>query len=130
VADDRNWLYVRGIVQTPSGDWSFRDTCLETWDTPDVSAWLRAVVDGRVEPENAEGILDLYFSGAEPNVSLGLESRSEGSTRIQLHFSAECLPPWVDAAEIEYEVVVTASFEELLRAAAEWNSESVAFLMG
>jgi hypothetical protein len=121
----RNWLWVCGTVYTPSGDWSFRDPCLLTWETPEISAWLRAVVDGRVEPEHADGLPDLDF--LEPNISLGLESYSDDSARIRLHFSAECVPPWADADENDYVVVVTASFEELLRAAAEWDSESAAF---
>jgi hypothetical protein len=98
--------------------------CLLTWEAPEVSAWLRALVAGRVEPETAENFDHLII--LEPNISLGLESRSENSARIRLHFSAESLAPW-DAGEAESLVVVTASFEELLRAADQWDSESAAF---
>jgi hypothetical protein len=128
--EDRNWLYLRGHVQTESRAWSFRDPCLLTWDAPRVSAWLRAVVDGQVEPENArDAEPDEVF--LEPNVAFGLESRSADSARIRFHFSLESLPPWATQEEhselFKYFVVVTATFDELLMAAAEWDSESAAF---
>ena len=43
---DANWLVIHGDVHGRT--WSFKDSCLTTWDARELGAWLRGVASGAV----------------------------------------------------------------------------------
>jgi hypothetical protein len=129
---DRNWLYVVGDVQSGSGDWTFRNACLLTYDVPQISSWLRGVVEGVIELENsAEPEPDLRFT--EPDLAFGLVSCTPDSAKVRIYLSSGAqAPSFTEQAEFyvwaaESSVVVDVTHGELIDAAFEWDSAALDF---
>jgi hypothetical protein len=129
---DVNWLYVVGDVHSEAGDWTFRGACLVTYEVLTISSWLRGVADGHVGTEDpAEPEPSLRFT--EPGIAFGLVSCDADSATIRIYLSLEAQSPvFTEQAEFfvwdpESSVIVGVSFEELIEAAAEWDSAATAF---
>ena len=52
---DANWLFVRGHVQDPQGEWTFRDPCLTTFEVQELAEGLGVV---RSAPRRTAGELE------------------------------------------------------------------------
>jgi hypothetical protein len=133
---DANWLYIAGHVDLPDGrSWSFTDPCLTTWEARELGSWLQGVVSGDVQPvaysgETCERLL--YFT--EPNLGFSLAGRRGETVAIRVHFSLECLPPWLQRPGkdegpdiLDFFVEAQLGQPALADAAASWDQELAAF---
>jgi len=132
---DANGLVVRGDFRTADGlEWTFIDPCLTTWDARQVTAWLRGIVDGVIQPTTEwsdEWPDEPHFRHfTEPNIAFSLQERTEARARIRIHLSLEALPPrrGHDQPDIfAYFLIMDASIEAIAAAADDWNDDCRAF---
>ena len=114
---DANWLIVEGRVSHPNGNWSFRDPCLETYDTEELADWLEAVAYGL---EESSGIC---FT--ERHLVFEVESR--GSKRVlRVQFAMEARPPWLTSENsifLEFPVIT----QDILLTTSAWRKEACQF---
>lgn len=110
---DSNWLVIKGRVQHPRGNWTFRDPCLLTYDAVRLADWLESVAS------NCEASPEVGF--LEPNLSFKVVAAELGRV-LQVIFSAESRPPWASHGE---SVVIEFPLAELSLAEAigEWRDQ-------
>src|SRR5262245_27761306 len=82
---DSNWLTVEGSVCHPSGNWSFRRSCLLTYEVLPLADWLEAIGTGTQERPSV--LL------TEPNLYFQLWEGGEG-VALRVYFELECRPAW------------------------------------
>ncbi|MGW1541999.1 WapI family immunity protein [Streptomyces sp. NPDC002309] len=123
---DDNWLVVEAEVTTPVAKWSFTDACLQVDEAQEVSAWLRAVADGR-RPDarpDAEGQLAPDLSFVEPVLAFSQVRWQDGTGVLRVHLSLEAAPPWQQDPHPDlhqYVIEVETGRAELIRAAEAWD---------
>ena len=110
---DSNWLVIEGRVHHPSGDWTFRDPCLLTYEAAQLADWLEWVAADRAAIPDAAFI--------EPNLSFKVVT-SETGRALQVAFGAESRPSWASCGE-----QVSAEFPvaglRLPEAIGEWREQ-------
>ncbi len=87
ITDDRwdsNWLVICGRVKHPRGDWTFRDSCLTTFELDELAEWFEGVAQG--EPKRDA----VYFT--EPNLEFRYVREPEAAIEVGLGY--ESGPPW------------------------------------
>ncbi len=110
---DSNWLYIYGRATIDGGKWSFRDSCLTTFELRSLERWFEALArraeDGEVDRSSRRGLRWLRRAGGkhpeqetwftEPNLRFAWIDDEDGVT-IRVGFALESAPPW--ATEGEY----------------------------
>ncbi|MFI7286172.1 hypothetical protein ACIBRY_05865 [Streptomyces anulatus] len=136
VAGDRwddNWLVIGGEVTSPAASWSFTDSCLLVDEARELSAWLRAVADGRrpdAKPD-PEGFLAPDLSFLEPVLAFSQVRWRDGAGALRVHLSLEAAPPRLRRDEdldlYQHVIEVETGRAELMRAAEEWDQRLARF---
>ncbi|MFG2139995.1 hypothetical protein [Streptomyces sp. NPDC048650] len=130
---DDNWLVMGADVTTSAGSWCFTDPCLLVDEVYEVSAWLRAVADGR-RPDAAQDpagrpVPDLSF--LEPDLAFSQVRWHDGTGVLRVHLSLEAVPPWRQDDEggglHQYAVEIETDRAALIRAAEEWDRRLALF---
>ncbi|MFJ4551192.1 hypothetical protein ACIP4X_18510 [Streptomyces sp. NPDC088817] len=124
---DDNWLVIRAEVTAPAASWSFTDACLLVDEARKLSAWLRAVADGRrpdAKPDS-EGLLAPDLSFLEPVLAFSQVRWHDGTGVLRVHLSLEALPPQLQHDEDldlhQHVIEIETDRTELMRAAEEWD---------
>ncbi|MFF8958157.1 hypothetical protein [Streptomyces sp. NPDC014894] len=127
---DDNWLVIRAEVTTPTVRRSFTDACLLTDEARRLSAWLRAVADGRrpdAKPD-PEGDLVPDLAFLEPLLAFSQVRWHDGAGVLRVRLSPGDEPVQGrdespdDVIEIEViEVEIETDRAGLTRAAEEWD---------
>jgi hypothetical protein len=86
---DANWLVVRGRVEHPRGNWTFRDPCLTTFELEQLAAWFEGVGAGEADPASG------YFT--EPNLHFEYAATPHPAIHVKLAY--ESAPPWLTDRE-------------------------------
>ncbi|MGK5497360.1 WapI family immunity protein [Streptomyces sp. URMC 125] len=130
---DDNWLVIGADVTTPATSWSFADSCLLVDEAHELSAWLRAVADGRrpdAKPD-PEGHLDPDLSFLEPALAFSQVRWRDGAGVLRVHLSHEAAPPRhrhdENSDPCPYAIEVETDRAELMRAAQEWDRHLARF---
>lgn len=110
---DSNWLVIEGRVHHPSGDWTFRDPCLLTYEAARLADWLESVA------ANREAIPHVVF--LEPNLSFEVVTAETGrASRVE--FGAESRPSWASCDE-QVSVELPVAGLRLPEAIGEWREQ-------
>ncbi|MGI5196209.1 WapI family immunity protein [Streptomyces sp. CA-288835] len=130
---DDNWLVVEAEVITSAANWSFTDPCLLVDEAHELSAWLRAVADGRrpdAKPD-PEGLLVPDLSFLEPDLAFSQVRWHDGTGVLRVHLSLEAAPPRRRHDEnldlYQYVVEIETDRATLMRAAEEWDQHLAQF---
>ncbi|OQR65766.1 hypothetical protein B6E66_01420 [Streptomyces maremycinicus] len=129
---DDNWLVIGAEVTTAVARWSFSDACLLVDEAHEMSAWLRAVADGRrpdAKPD-PEGLLVPDLSFLEPVLAFSQVRWHDGAGVLRVHLSLEAAPPLRQDEDLDlyqYVVEIETDQAELVRAAAEWDQHLARF---
>lgn len=129
---DEYWLTIRGNVTMADGQsWSFKDPCLTTQEAPEIAKFMRQVVAGTIEPSVFELSVSQLLDFTEPNLAFSLDDNNSNRARIRIHFSLESLPPWLNGPPqpdiYDFFIVFDVEHKDLLQAAAQWETELIAF---
>ncbi|MEU8914689.1 WapI family immunity protein [Streptomyces nigrescens] len=130
---DDNWLVIVGDVTTPAGSWSFTDPCLLADEARELSAWLRAVADGRRPDAKPapEGHLAPDLSFLEPVLAFSQVRWHDGTGVLRVHLSLEAAPPRQDGDDEDldspYVIEIETHRAELMQAAEEWDRHLARF---
>jgi hypothetical protein len=132
---DDNWLTIGAEVTTPAAGWSFTDSCLLVDEAHELSAWLRAVADGRrpdAKPDtDTDGHLVPDLSFLEPVLAFSQVRWHDGTGVLRVHLSLAAAPPRRHEEEnpglYQYAVEVETDRARLMRAAEEWDRRLAQF---
>jgi len=103
---DSNWLIIAGEAVIDGRAWSFRDSCLTTFEVTRLAAWLDAV---------ASCLPTHPFCGfTEPNLEFSRPDRHS----IWLGFALESAPPWANHRDEWYTYGVRLPVDASLHEAA------------
>ena len=130
-ADD--WVVIALSAVSPLGSWSHQEACLMTWEAKEVSAWLRSVANGLVEPvepDNGE-LLEPSLFFIEPALGFNLSNQTESAAELRVYLTYGLAPPWLDVDErcdpSGFFLPVAVPIGDLDRAADAWDQEWIAF---
>ncbi|MGW4825896.1 WapI family immunity protein [Streptomyces sp. NPDC004227] len=129
---DDNWLVIGAEVTTPAANWSFTDSCLLVDEAHELSAWLRAVADGRrpdAKPD-PQGHLVPDLSFLEPVLAFSQVRWHDGTGVLWVHLSLEAVPPRRQDENLDlyqYVIEVETDQADLMRAAEEWDQRLAQF---
>ncbi|MEV7087256.1 hypothetical protein AB0O07_15360 [Streptomyces sp. NPDC093085] len=122
---DDNWLVIGAEVTTPAASWSFTDACLLVDEAIQMSAWLRAVADGRTldATPDPEGSLAPSLIFLEPVLAFSQVRWHDGRGVVRVHLSLEAAPPQPngDLDIYQYAIDIETDRAGLMRAADDWG---------
>lgn len=98
---DTNWLIIEGAIQHPSGNWTFRDTCLLMPEVTFLADWFEAVENGTEKKS--------FFIAMEPELSFSLINDNSVRT-LRAILSRYARAPW---SQVEDEQFIDFPVEEL-----------------
>ncbi|MDG9711287.1 WapI family immunity protein [Streptomyces sp. DH10] len=127
---DDNWLTIGAEVTTPAASWSFTDSCLLVDEAHELSAWLRAVADGRRQDaqQDPEGHLVPDLSFLEPDLAFSQVRWHGGTGVVRVHLSREAAPPRREnPGRFQHVVEIETDRAKLMRAAEEWDQRLAQF---
>lgn len=139
----RNWLMVQLQFQTPWGEWSRVDPCLEVMEAQRLLLWFQEVERNfDVIAGWGTGHLDTSESFTEPNLEFlirggQLIARPEGTLVLEVSFSHEFLPPfatelpnysYLDEEQVRQVYLrFYLTHEELRALVGQWQQDIVPF---
>lgn len=123
---DDKWLVIAGQADLAGELWSFVDPCLLMEEARELTTWLRAAAEGRIEPDNLPSDEDQApsLSFLEPALGFSVAARSGDEFGIRVHFAAEAAPSrlCIDEPHLARRSVnLQIPSGQLLAAADDWN---------
>lgn len=113
-ARDDDWLVIVGEVRLASGEWSFRDPSLTTFEIARLADWLEALAAGVPTQD--------WVDIVEPNINFTRTS----PTTIRVSFWIECAPDWAKAGGVRPGLTLPID-DRLAVAAAQLRAQLVHF---
>jgi hypothetical protein len=115
---------VAGQAHCLQGEWRFRWQALTCDESPQVSAWLRAVAaccGGQAPPKPLDFI--------EPNLAFRVCDVSGDVLTVRVDLDLEFQPPWHRRRGTgdPYPLTLTTTRDALLHAATQWDEERAPF---
>jgi hypothetical protein len=121
-----DWLVIAVDVRTGDGrTWSFSDPCLTTDEARDLERWLRQQEDEASASVAPVRERDAGLRFIEPNLAFRLLAARPARRRLEVAFSHESLPPWLDRSCLGqvYPLVLDVAADDLAAGADQWARE-------